>query len=327
MSQRLHRRRFLHLAASIGALPVLSRVARAQAYPTRPVRIVVGYPPGGTNDILARLLAQWLSERLGQQFIVENRPGAASNIGTEAVVRAAPDGYALLMFDSAAAMNATLYDKLTFNFVRDIAPIASVMATPLVLTVNPAVPAKTVAELIAYAKANPGKLNMASAGSGNPTHVAGELFKIMAGVTMQHVPYRGGAPALTDLMGGQVDLYFAFLTTAIGHVRDGKLRALAVTSAARSQALPEVPVLGDLLPGYEATVWLGLGAPKNTPADIIDKLNNEIAAALADARFKGRLSELGGTLLPGSPADFARLIAAETDKWAKVIRAANIKPD
>jgi tripartite-type tricarboxylate transporter receptor subunit TctC len=321
------RRQFLQLAAGAAALPILPRIARAQTYPTRPVRIVVGYPPAGVNDILARLMGQWLSERLGQQFIVENRPGAASNIGTEAVVRSSPDGHTLLVFDVTAAINATLYDKLNFNFIRDIAPVAGLIRTPLVMEVNPSVPVKTVPELIAYAKANRGKLNMASAGNGNPTHVAGELFKIMAGVDMLHVPYRGGAPALTDLLGGQVQVYFGILPASIEYVRTGKLRALAVTTATRSEALPDLPTVGDFLPGYESSAWFGVGAPKNTPAEIIDKLSKEINAALADPKFKARLLDLGGVPLPLTPAEFGKLIAEDTDKWSKVVREANIKPE
>ena len=288
---------------------------------------IVGFAAGGAPDILARLMGQWLSERLGQPFVIENRPGAGSNIATEAVVRAPPDGYTLLLVSPANAINATLYDKLNFNFIRDIAPVAGIIREPHVMVVNPSVPAKTVPEFIAYAKANPGKLNMASAGNGTAAHVAGELFKMMTGVDMVHVPYRGAAPALTDLLGGQVQVMFAAMPASIEYIRAGKLRALAVTTATRSEALPDIPTVGEFVPGYEASAWFGVGAPKNTPAEIIDKLNKEINAALADPKIKARLADLGGTVLPGSPADFGKLIADETEKWGKVIRAANIKPE
>jgi tripartite-type tricarboxylate transporter receptor subunit TctC len=321
------RRQFLHLAAGAAALPAVSRTAGAQTYPTRPVRIVVGYPPGGGLDIVARLIGQWLSERLGQPFIIENRPGAGGNIGTEAVVRAPPDGYTLLMAVTANAINATLYDKLNFNFIRDVAPVASIVRTPNVMVVNPSTPTKTVPEFIAYAKANPGKINMASAGNGSSQHLSGELFKLMAGADMVHVPYRGGAPALIDLMGAQVQVYFSATASAVEYIRAGKLRALAVTTATRSQALPDIPTVGDFLPGYEASDWYGIGAPKNTPAEIVEKLNKEINAGLADPRLKVRLADLGGTVLLGSPADFGTLLVEETEKWAKVIRAANIKAE
>ena len=324
---KLPRRQFLHLAAGAAALPVCPRVARAQAYPTRPVHIIVGYPPGGANTTVARFVAQWLQERLAQPFIVENRPGAANNLATEAVVRAPGDGYTLLLADSANAINATLYDKLTFNFIRDIAPVASIMAVPLVFEVNPAVPAKTVAEFIAYAKANPGKINMAHAGSGHTTHLCGELFKSMTGVDIVNVPYRGGAPALTDLMSGQVQAYFGLLPASIEYIRADKLRALAVTTTTRAEILPDVPTVGEVVPGYEASSWFGIGAPKNTPAEIIAKLNKEINEALADPKLKARLSDLGGIMLAQTPADFGKLIAADTEKWGKVIRAANIKPE
>jgi tripartite-type tricarboxylate transporter receptor subunit TctC len=320
-----HRRKFLHLAAGAAALPAVSRMARAQAYPTRAVRLIVPFPAGGGNDIIARLIGQTLSERLGQPFVIENRPGAGSNIATEAVVKSSPDGYTLLFFDSSSATNATLYEKLNFNFIRDIAPVAGIFRVPLVMLVNPLVPAKTVPEFIAYAKANPGKLNMASPGSGTVTHVAGELFKVMTGVNMVHVPYRGGAPALTDLMGGQVQVYFG--GSSIEYIRAGKLRALAVTTATRSDALPDIPTVGEFVPGFEASAWFGVGAPKSTPADIIDKLNKEINAGLTDPKIMERLADLGGTALAGAPADFGKLIAEDTEKWAKVIRAANIKPD
>jgi tripartite-type tricarboxylate transporter receptor subunit TctC len=322
-----HRRRFLHLAAGAAALPFAPSIARAQAYPSRPVRLVVGFPPGGPTDIAARPMGQWLSERLGQQFVIENRPGAGSNIGTEAVVRAPPDGYTLLLAYSSNAINATLYDRLNFNFIRDIAPVASISRETTVMVVNPSFPAKTVPEFVAYAKANSGKINFASGGNGTPPHVVGELFKMMAGVNLIHVPYRGGAPAVTDLLGGQVQVMFASPSISIEHVRAGKLRALAVTTATRSGALPDVPTVGDFLSGFEASVWLGIGAPKNTPAEIIDKLNKEINAGLAEPKIRARFADLGSTVLPGSPSDFGKLIADETEKWGKVIRAANIKPE
>jgi tripartite-type tricarboxylate transporter receptor subunit TctC len=324
---KLPRRRFLHLAAAAAALPALSRIARAQAYPIRPVRIIVGFPAGGTADIITRLIGQWLSERLGQPFVVENRPGAASNIGTEAVVRAPADGYTLLAVTSANATNTTLYEKLNFDFTRDIAPVGGLIRVPLVMVVNPSLAAKTVPEFIAYAKANPGKLSMASGGIGTTAHMTGELFKIMAGVNMQHVPYRGGASALTDLIGGQVQVMFELIPSSIDHVRSGKLRALAVTTATRAAALPDIPTVGQFLPGLEASAWIGLGAPKNTPAEIIDKLNKEINVALADPKMKTRLADLGSTPLRGLPVDFGNLIATETEKWSKVIRAANIKAE
>jgi tripartite-type tricarboxylate transporter receptor subunit TctC len=320
------RRQFLLLAAGAGAGSAISRIAWAQAYPARPVRIIVGYPSGGSNDILARLIAQWLSERMGQQFVIENRPGAGSNIATEAVVRADPDGYTLLMVSAANMSNAALYDRLNYNIIRDIAPVAGVMRVPLVMEVNPSIPAKTVPEFIAYAKANPGKINFASGGIGTSIHLSGELFKMMTGIDMQHVPYRGNGPALTDLLGGQVQIMFDTMPAAIGYVRAGQLRALAVTTAMRSEALPDVPTVGEYVPGYEASSLYGVAAPGNTPADIVDKLNREINAALADPAMKTRLADLGGIVLPGSPADFGKLIAVETDKWAKVIRTGNIKP-
>ncbi|HEX4555878.1 MAG TPA: tripartite tricarboxylate transporter substrate binding protein [Xanthobacteraceae bacterium] len=320
------RRQFLLLAAGAGAGSAISRIAWAQAYPARPVRIIVGYPSGGSNDILARLIAQWLSERMGQQFVIENRPGAGSNIATEAVVRADPDGYTLLMVSAANMSNAALYDRLNYNIIRDIAPVAGVMRVPLVMEVNPSIPAKTVPEFIAYAKANPGKINFASGGIGTSIHLSGELFKMMTGIDMQHVPYRGNGPALTDLLGGQVQIMFDTMPAAIGYVRAGQLRALAVTTAMRSEALPDVPTVGEYVPGYEASSLYGVAAPGNTPADIVDKLNREINAALADLAMKTRLADLGGIVLPGSPADFGKLIAVETDKWAKVIRTGNIKP-
>jgi tripartite-type tricarboxylate transporter receptor subunit TctC len=323
----LPRRRFLHLAAGAAALSAVSRVARAQAYPTRPVRIIVGFAPGGTADIVARLIAQWLSERLGQPFVVENRTGAATNIATEAVVRAPADGYTLLFVTTSNAINATLYEKLNFNFMRDIAPVAGVTRVPNVFVVNPSVPATTVPEFIAYAKANAGKLSMASGGIGSTGHVSGELFKMMTGLNIEHVPYRGGAPALTDLLAGQVQVYFSPMPAAIEYIRAGKLRALAVTTAARSEALAEIPTLGEFVPGYEASAWEGIGAPKNTSAEIVEKLNKEVYAGLADPKLKARLADLGGTVLALSPADFGKLIADETDKWGSVIRAANIKAE
>jgi tripartite-type tricarboxylate transporter receptor subunit TctC len=324
---KLPRRKFLHLAAGAAALPAVSRIARAQAYPSRPVRLIVGFPAGGGVDIVARLMGQWLSERLGQPFVIETRPGANSNIGTEAVVRAAADGYTLLLVHSSNAMNATLYEKLNFNFIRDIAPVASIMVVPNVMLVHPSVPAKTVPEFIAYAKANPGKINLASGGIGGPSHVAGELFKMMTGTEMLLVSYRGMAPAVTDLLGGQVQVMFNSLPASIEYIRAGTLRALAVASATRSETLPDIPTVGEFVPGYEAPTWYGLGAPKNTPAEIVEKLNKEINAGLADPKMKTRLADLGGTVLAGSPAEFGKLIAEETEKWGKVIRAANIKPE
>jgi tripartite-type tricarboxylate transporter receptor subunit TctC len=324
---KLPRRNFLHLAAGTAALPAVSRIARAQAYPTRPVRIIAGFAPGGGVDIVARLIGQWLSERLGQQFIIENRPGAGTNIATEAVVRAPPDGYTLLLVGPTHTVNATLYERLNYNFIRDIAPIASISREPLVMVVNPSVPAKTVTEFIAYAKAHPGKLNMASSGIGTSVHVGGELFKMMTGIDMLHVPYRGAAPAITDLIGGRVQVMFATLPSSIEYIRAGNLRALAVTTAKRTPVLPDVPTVSDVLPGYEASAFYGVGAPRNTPAEIVDKLNKEINAGLADSGMKARLADLGGTVLPGSSADFGKLIAEETDKWAKVIQAGGIKPE
>jgi tripartite-type tricarboxylate transporter receptor subunit TctC len=322
-----HRRHILHLTAGAAALPIMPRNAWAQAYPTRPVRIIVGFPAGGSGDILTRLMGQWLSERLGQQFIIENRPGAGSNIAAEAVVKAAPDGYTLYLSSSPNAISATLYDNLNFNFIRDIAPVASISISPLVMEVNPSVPAKTVREFVAYAKANSGKLNMASNGNGTTSHLAGELFKMMTGVNMLHVPYRGAAPALTDLIGGQVQVMFDIMASSIEHIRAGKLRALAVTTATRSEGLPDIPTVGDFLPGYEANLWSGFGAPKNTPAEIVEKLNKEINAGLADPKMKARLADLGATVLALSPVDFGKLIAEDTEKWAKVVKFAGIKPE
>jgi tripartite-type tricarboxylate transporter receptor subunit TctC len=324
---QLPRRNFLRLAAGAAALPAPSRIARAQAYPSRPVRIIVGFAAGGPADIVARLIAQWLSERLGQQFVVENRTGAATNIATEAVVRAPADGYTLLFVTAANAINTTLYEKLSFNLSRDIVPVASLIRAPSVLEVNPSVPAKTVPEFIVYAKAHPGKLIMASGGIGAPSHVFGELFKFMTGVNLVHVPYRGAAPAVTDLLAGQVQVYFDPIPNSIEYIRAGKVRPLAITSATRSEALPDVPTVGEFVPGYEASFWFGIGAPKATPAEIVDKLNKEVNAALADPKMKARLAELGATALPGSSAEFGKFIADETEKWAKVIKFAGIKPE
>jgi tripartite-type tricarboxylate transporter receptor subunit TctC len=321
------RRKFLHLVASAAALPAVARLASAQAYPTRPVRIVVGFAPGGGFDISARLIGQWLSERLGHPFVIENRPGANSNIGTEAVVRAPPDGYTLLLCGNPNAINATFYDKLTYNFIRDIAPVAGVLRGPYVLVVNPSVPAKSVPELIAYAKANPHKVNMASQGNGSPGHVAGELFQMMVRINLVHVPYRGMAPALTDLLGGQVQVAFSSLTAAIEYIKAGKLRALAVTTATRSDALPDIPTADEFVPGYEASTWYGVGAPKATPAEIVEKLNEEIKASLADPKLQARLADLGGTVMMGSPPDFGKFIADETEKWGKVVKFVGIKAD
>jgi tripartite-type tricarboxylate transporter receptor subunit TctC len=322
------RRQFLHLAVGAAVLPALSRFAWAQTYPARPVRIIVGFAAGGPNDILARLMGQWLSERLGQPFVIENRPGAGSNIATEAVVRAPPDGYTLLLIGPANAINATLYDKLNFNFIRDIAPIASVIRGALVMLVHPSVPAKTLPEFIAYAKANPGKLSYGSGGVGGITHITAELFKQQAGgLDILHVPYRGVAPALTDLLGGQVHVVFVNLAPSIEYIRAGKLRALAITTTTGSDALPDIPTVDEFVPGYEASTLFGFGAPKNTPTEIIDKLNKEINAGLADPKMKARLADLDGTVLGGSPADFEKLIAKEIEKWGKVIRAANIRPE
>jgi len=323
----LARRRFLQLTAGAVAIPVVSHIAAAQAYPTRPVRIIVGFASGGTLDIIARLLGQWLSERLGQPFVVENRPGGGGNIGTDAVVRAPPDGYTLLLVGSPNMINATLYEKLNFNFIRDIAPVASIDRTPLVMEVNQSFPARSVPEFIAYAKAKPGKINMASAGTGTGQHVAGELFKMMAGVDMTHVPYRSAGPALTDLIGGQVQVMFDGLPASIEHIRTGRLRALAVTTATRLDALPDIPTVADFVPGYEASAVHGIGAPKNTPTEIVDRLNKEINAALADPKMVARLADLGLTVLPGSPADFGKLIAEETEKWGKVVKFSGAKPD
>jgi len=323
----LPRRRFLSLAVGAAALPAVSRLAAAQTYPTRPVRVIIGYPPGGSADITARLLGQWLSERLGQPFVVESRHGAGTNIATEAVVHAPPDGYTLLLVAPANAINASLYEKLNHNFVRDIAPVAGLIRFPNVIVVNPSVPAKTVPEFIAYAKANPGKLNMASSGAGSTIHVSGELFKMMTGVNMVHVPYRGGAPALTDLISGQVQVMFDNVPTSLEFIRAGKLRPLAVTTAARSHVLPDLPTVADFVPGYEASAWYGVGVPKGTPEAIIDKLNKEINAILADPKAKARFAELGASLIGGSAAEFGQLVVDETEKWAKVVRFSGAKPD
>src|SRR6516162_9442188 len=322
---RLARREFLRLAAGAGALPALPHVARGQTYPARPVRIIVGFAPAGGADIMARLMARWLSERLGQQFVVENRPGAGSNVATEAVVNASPDGYTLLLATLSNAGNATLYPNLKFNFIRDITPVSGISRDPFVMNVHPAVPVKTVPEFIAYAKANPGSINMGSGGIGSGNHVAGELFKMLTGVDLPHVPYRGAGPALVDLLAGQVQVMFPAMSSSIEYVRAGKLRALAVTSATRSEALPQTPTVGDFVPGLEATYWTGVGAPKSTPADIVDKLNKEINVGLVDPTIKARLANLGANAFEGSPADFGRLIAEETEKWAKLIKFAGIK--
>ena len=323
---KLPRRKFLYLAAA-AALPAISRSAWAQAYPTRPVRIVVGFAPGGVTDVVARLIGQWLTERLGQPFIIENRPGGGANIGIEAVVRAPADGYTLLVIGTTAAINATLFEKLNYNFIRDIAPVASIIRVPHVMQVNPSLPVTTVPEFIAYAKANPGKISMGSGGNGSPAHVIGEHFKMMTGVNLVHVPYRGGAPALTDLIGGQIQVAFIDMAGSIEYIRAGKLRALAVTTATRSEALPDIPTIGDFVPGFEASQWVGLGAPKNTRSEIIGKLNTEINAGLVDPKLKARFADLGGTVLPGSAADFGKLIADDTEKWGKVIKFSGAKPE
>jgi tripartite-type tricarboxylate transporter receptor subunit TctC len=324
---KLPRRRFLYLAAGAAALPAVSRLARAQAYPSRPVRIIVPFAPGGVSDITARLIGQWLSERLGQQFVIDNRPGGGGNIGTEAVVRASPDRYMLLMVGGWNAINATLYDKLSFNIIRDITAVAAIVRVPNVMVVHPSAPATTVPEFIAYAKTTPGKINYASAGTGAPSHVTGELFKMMAGVDMVHVPYRSSGPALTDLLGGQVQVMFPSTVSSIGYIGAGRLRALAVTTATRSDALPDVPTMAEFLPGYEATGWVGIGAPKNTPVEIVDKLNKQINAILADPKAKARLAELGSVPMPMTPPEFGKLIADETEKWAKVVKFSGTKPD
>jgi tripartite-type tricarboxylate transporter receptor subunit TctC len=320
-----HRRHVLHLAAGAAALPAISRIAWAQTYPNRPVRVIVGFASGGAADIMARLVGQWL--RLGQPFVIDNRPGGGGNIATEAVVRAPADGYTLLLVGVPNAINATLYDKLSFNFIRDIAPVAGIFRGAYVMVANPSVPAKTLPEFISYARANPGKINMASAGIGSTNHVAGELFKMMAGVDLVHVPYRGTGPALTDLLGGQVQVNFPAMASSIEYIRTGKLRALAVTTATRSEALPDVPTVGEVVPGYEASAWYGVGAPRGTPAEVIEKLNHEINAALADPEMKARFADLGGIAIVGSPADFGKLIADEIEKWGKVVKFAGVKAD
>jgi tripartite-type tricarboxylate transporter receptor subunit TctC len=323
---KLPRRTFLHLAAGAAALPAVSRIARAQTYPSRPVRLIVAAAAGGPTDIVARLLGQWLSERFHQQFLVENRSGGGNNIGTEAVVRAAADGYTLLLANSINAINATLYEKLNYDFIRDTAPVAGIMRVPNVMEVNLLFPAKTVPEFIAYAKSNPGKVNMTSGGIGSPGHVAGELFNMMTGIKMLHVPYRGAAPALTDLLGGQVEVMFDSMASSIEYIRAGKLHALAVTTATRWEGLPDIPTVADFVPGFEASGWYGVVGPKSTPTEIIERLNGEINAALTDPKMRARLADLGGTMLPGSPADFGRLIAEETEKWGKVVKFSGAKP-
>jgi tripartite-type tricarboxylate transporter receptor subunit TctC len=325
---KLPRRQLLHLAVAAAALPAMSRGARAQAYPTRPVRIIVGQAAGSGSDTVARLIGQFLSERLGQPFVVENRPGAGGNIATEAVVRSPPDGYTLLLLNSSNTINTTLYDRLNFDFIRDIAPISEIARVSFVMEVNPSVPTRTLSEFIAYAKANPGKINMASAGSGSTHHVAGELFKMMAGVEMIHVPYRGSSPALTDLLAGQVQVMFDAMPSSLPHIRAGKLRPLAVTPAIRLEVLPDVPTVGEFVPGYEASSWLGFGAPKNTSAAVVDRLNKEINLAISDSAIRARLVDFGGLVLPpSSAAEFGKFLASDTEKWAKVIRTANIKPE
>ena len=323
---KLPRRHFLHFAASAVALPAIARMARAQSYPSRPVRLVAPFPPGGSIDITARLIGQWLTERLGQQVVIENRPGAGGNIGSETALNSPADGYRLLLCSVANAISVTLYDKLNYDF-REVAPVAAISRAPNVMVVNPSVPANTVPEFIAYAKANPGKINMASSGVGTSIHLSGELFKLMTGVDIQHVPYRGSAPMLTDLLAGQVQVAFDNLQPSLPHIKAGKLRALAVTTATRSQALPDLPAIAEFVPGYEASTWNGVCAPRNTPAEIVNKLNAEIDAGLADPNFKARLADVGASALPGSPADYGKLIADEIEKWGKVIRAGNIKAE
>src|SRR5262245_4323453 len=324
---KLSRRQFLQLAAGATVLPTMSQIAWAQTYPTRPVRIIVGTAAGGVADILARLMGQWLSERLGETFVIENRTGAGGNIGTETVVKSPPDGHTLLLVASSHAINATLYKQLNYNFIRDIAPVATIVRQPMVMLANPSIPATTIPEFIAYAKANPGKLNMASAGIGTPPHVAGELFEMMAGVNMTHVPYRGGGLAMSDLVAGQVQMMFLAPVASLEFIRAGKVRALAVTTVARSEALPDIPTVRDFVPGYEASAWFGFGAPMGTPAEIIEKLNKEINAGLADPKIKAGLAELGGGAFASSPTEFGRLIAEDTEKWAKVIKVAGLKAD
>jgi tripartite-type tricarboxylate transporter receptor subunit TctC len=324
---KLPRRRFLHLAAGAAALPAVTRIARAQTYPTRPVQIIVGLAAGGGADMVARLMGQWLSRRLGEPYTIENRTGAAGNTATETVVRASPDGYTLLLVTNPDAINATLYEKLNFNFIRDIMPVAGIIAVPNVMVVNPSVPAKTVSEFIAYAKANPGKIKQASAGNGSSGHLTGELFKMMTGIDMVHVPYRGLAGALAALVGGQVQVMFPSAPSSIEYIRAGKLRPLAVTTVRALEELPDIPPAADVVPGYESSTWYGIGAPKNSPPEVMERLSKEINAGLADPMMKARFADMGGTVLPGAPADFGKLIADETEKWGKVIRAANIKPE
>jgi tripartite-type tricarboxylate transporter receptor subunit TctC len=324
---KLPRRKFLHLVTGAAALPAMPRVASALDYPTRPVRIIVGFAAGGAADIVARLTGQWLSEQLVQQFIIENRTGAGTNIATEAVVNSPPDGYTLLLVTAANFINVTLYENLNFNFIRDITPVAGLSREPAVMVVHPSVPTKTVLEFIAYAKANPGKINFGSGGIGAPSHVFGELFKMLTGVSMVHVPYRGAGPALTGLLGNQVQVYFSPLSAAIEYVKTGKLRALAVTTATHSEALADLPTMSEFVPNYEASNWYGIGAPRKTPAEIVGKLNKEINSVLADQRMRARIADLGETVLGGSPGDAAKQIAVETDKWAKVVKFANIKAD
>ena len=324
---KLPRRTFLHLAAGAAALPAVSRIARAQVYPSRPVRVIVPFAAGGGTDITARVIGQWLSERLGQQFVIENRPGGGTNIGTEAAAKAPADGYTLLMVGTSNTANPALYDKLNFDLIRDFAPVGGVILAPHIVVANLSVPVRTIPEFIAYAKANPGKVNMASAGNGSAGHMAGELFKMLTGVNMQHVPYRGGGPALLDLIAGQVQVYFAGMPEAIEYVRTGKVRALAVGTVTCAEALPDVPTVGETVPGFDSSIWFGLSAPRNTPTEIIDKLNREINAGLADSKIKARYAELGSTVFPTLPADFGKFIVAETEKWGKVIRAANIKAE
>jgi tripartite-type tricarboxylate transporter receptor subunit TctC len=322
-----HRRQFLHLAAGAAVLPVVSRIARAETYPSRPVRIIVPFAAGGGTDITARVIAQWLSERLGQQFVVENRPGGGTNIGTEAATKATPDGYTLLMVGTSNVINPTLYDKLNFNFIRDIAPIAGVIRAPFVVDVNLSMPVRTIPEFIAYTKANSGKVNMASSGSGSASHMTGELFKMMTGVDMQHVPYRGGGPALLDLIAGQVQVYFAGLPETIEYIRGGKVRPLAITSTTRADALPDLPAVAEFVPGYESNLWFGVGAPSGTAPDIVDKLNREINAGLADPKLKARYAELGSAVFPTTPGDFGKLFVEETEKWAKIVKFSGAKPE
>jgi tripartite-type tricarboxylate transporter receptor subunit TctC len=321
------RRRFLHLAAGTAALPMTSQVAWTQAYPARPVRWIIGFAPGGTTDVISRLIVQYLTERLGQPFIVESRPGAATNLATEMVVRSPADGYTLLFIGSPNAINTSLYTRLNFNFSRDIAPVAAIVSVPTVMVVHPSVPVTTVPEFIAYAKANPGKINMASSGVGSTPHLAGELFKMMAGVDIQHVPYRGAAPAMTDLLAGQVQVYFVTTPSSMQYIKSGQLRAIAVTTAKRVSELPGLPAISEFVPGYDASAWYGLGAPRDTPKDIINKLNREINAAVADASIKKRFDDLGCTIIAGSPADLAKLITDDTERWAKVVRFAGLKAD